>query len=210
MTREEIRTRALRALNDDPVSPVFWSSAEANQLLEEAQEVLAEEVEALTRVLYIPQRAGCMFYALEALQARLMTPWRLWTRRRQHRLWPTSLTELDGHYERWLTVTGEPEWWFLLSWDCLGVWPAPQAGGGLMELDCFVWPTPPSNDSDEPETPDPDHDVLVSYIEMEGHVKQWDVSRALELGLEVLASARDARARSGLRAIQERFFTRLS
>ena len=208
MTRDEIRTRALTLLNDDPTAPIFWSLAEANQLLEEAQEVLAEETEALTRVLYVPERAGCMFYSLEALQGRVMTPWRLWTRNRQHRLWPTSMTELDGHYERWLTVTGEPEWWFLLSWDVIGVWPAPTTGGGIMELDCLVWPTKVQDDTDEPETTDPDHDVLVSYIEMEGQVKQWDVARALELGLGFLARATDSQARSGLRAVQERFFTR--
>ena len=208
MTRDEMRTRALTALGEDPTAPVFWSIAEANQLLEEAQEVLAEETEALTRVLYIPARAGCMLYALAALHTRLMTPWRLWTRNRQHRLWPNSMTELDGHYERWLTVTGEPEWWFLLSWDCIGVWPPPTTGGGIMELDCLVWPTPMQDDADEPETPDPDHDVLVAYVEQEGQVKQWDVARALELGLGVLARAKDSQARSGLRAIQERFFTR--
>lgn len=208
MTRDEIRTRALRALNDSLTDPAFWSLAEMDQLLQEAQEVLAEEVEALTRTLYLPERPGAMFYHLKGMGAQIMTPWRLWTRNRQHRLWPISMRELDGHYERWLTVTGEPEWWFLLSWDVIGLWPAPTAGGGIFELDCFIWPDALLDDTDEPEFPDPDHDWLVQYMEMEGQAKQWDTARVLEIAVPLLARAKDAQARSGVRAVQERFFGR--
>lgn len=208
MTREELRRRAFLALNDSPEDPVFWGVHEMNQLIQESQEVLAEEVEAITRVLSIPVRSGVMFYHLQSLGAQVMTPWRLWMHQRQHRLWPISITELDGHYERWLTVTGAPEWWFLLSWDCIGVWPAPAIGGGIFELDCFVWPDPVPQDDYEPEYPDTDHDALLDYLVMEGQVKQWDVARALELAGKFYGKSRDGQARNGIRAVQERFFGR--
>lgn len=208
MTREELRTRALTALNDSTTAPVFWNLNEVNQLLNEAQEVLAEEVEALTRTVYIPERPGVMFYSLRGVGVGLMTPWRLWTRNRQHRLWPISMTEMDGHYERWLTVTGQPEWWGVLSWDTIFVWPAPTTGGGVFELDCFIWPEPLADDASEPETPDPDHDWLLDYVLMEGQVKQWDVALALGIGQPLFQRAKDSQARAGLRAVQERFFGR--
>lgn len=206
MTRDDLRRRAQTALNDP--DHIFWSAEELNQLIQEAQEVLAEEVEALTRVLYIPERLGAMFYHLQALPGQVMTPWRLWTRNRQHRLWPLSMLELDSHYERWLTVTGDPEWWFLLSWDCIGVWPPPTTGGGVFELDAFVWPTPLPDDWSEPELADPDHDILLDYVLMEGQVKQWDIARALEIGLPLFQRAKDSQARNSLRAVQSRFFSR--
>lgn len=208
MTREELRTRALTALNDSTTAPVFWDLNELNQLLNEAQEVLAEEVEALTRTVYIPERPGVMFYSLRGVGVECMTPWRLWTRNRQHRLWPISMTEMDGHYERWLTVTGQPEWWGLLSWDTIFVWPAPTTGGGVFELDCFIWPEAFADDTSEPETADPDHDWLLDYVLMEGQVKQWDAARALDIGQTLFQRAKDSQARAGLRAVQERFFGR--
>lgn len=208
MNREQIRTRALNALNDSETEPTFWELEEMNQLLQEGQEVLCEEVEALTRTVYIPERPGTMFYHLNGLGLDIMAPWRIWTRNRQHRLWPLSMTELDSHYERWLTVTGSPEWWFLVSWDCIGVWPASTAGGGLFEVDCYVWPEPLQADSEEPAFHDPDHDFLVRFMEMEGQLKQWDTARALEIGIELFSRAKDSKARSNLRAMQQRFFGR--
>jgi hypothetical protein len=208
MTRSELRSRALTLLNDAPDEPIFWSPDELHHLITEAQETLAEEVEALTRSLFVPVRAGWQFYPLAGIGRQIMTPWRLWTRNRQHRLWPISMRELEGHYERWLTVTGEPEWWFLVSWDLIGLWPTPTTGGGLLEVDCFVWPDALQDDQDEPEFPDPDHDVLVDLVTMEGQIKEWDVARALEIGVPLLQRAKDSQARSGLRLVQERFFGR--
>jgi hypothetical protein len=118
------------------------------------------------------------------------------------------MTELDRHYERWLTVSGEPEWWFALSWDTIGIWPIPTTGGGVFELDCFVWPDPLLDDEDMPEFPDPDHDWLVSHVEMDGQAKQWDVERALEVGIDLYKRGKDSQARSGLRTVQERYFGR--
>jgi hypothetical protein len=210
MTREEIRTRVLTALNDSSTDPAFWSLEEMNHLLDEAQEVLSEEVEAFSRTLYVPLRPGVGLYTLLGVDplGRVQTPWRLWSRNRQHRLWSLSLPELDGHYERWQTVAGDPEWWYPFSWDCFGVWPVPAATGGILEVDCFVWPDPLQEDTDEPECPDPDHDVLVSHMEIEGQVKQWDVARALELMLPLMGRWKDSQARSGLKQVQERYFAR--
>ncbi len=208
MTREEIRSRALHALNDSATAPQFWELDEMNQVLQDGMEVLAEETEALTKTVYVPLRDGTMFYALRGLDLPLMTPWRLWTRNRSHRLWSTSIRELDSHYERWLTVTGEPEWWFLVSWDCIGVWPAPVAGGGLVEVDALVWPDRLLDDTDEPEFPDSDHDFLVRYLEMEGQVKQWETARAIDISLDLFRKAKDSQARNGLRVVQQRFFGR--
>lgn len=208
MTRDEIRSRVLTALNDDSTDPVFWSLDEMNALLDEAQEVLAEEVEASTRTLFVPLRPGVALYTLGSLGSQLQTPWRLWSRQRQHRLWSLSIPELDAHYERWQTVQGDPEWWYPFSWDVFGVWPVPSAGGGILEVDCYVWPDPVPDDSAEPEAPDPDHDVLVQYMIADGQIKQWDVARALEIFVPLAARWKDAQARVSLRQVQERFFER--
>lgn len=208
MNRQEICSRVLVALNDSPTVPLAWSLDEIRQSLQEAQEVLSEEVDAVTRTFFIPLEAGVMLYSLVGLDRAVQTIWRIWTRTRTHRLWSTSMPELDGHYERWQTVTGEPEWWFTFSWDVFGVWPVPTSGGGVLEVECFCWPAPILDDGDEPETNDPDHDVLVEYMLAQGQLKQWDVARALEILTPLSARYKDSQARAGLRQVQERFFQR--
>lgn len=208
MNRAELRRRALNLLNDDTAAPAFWSLDEMNQLLQEAQEVYAEEVEALTQTVHIPIKPGKMFYSLRGLGIDCMTPLRLWTRQRQHRLWPISQSEMCAHYERWLTVQGDPEWWGLHSWDEIFVWPAPASSGGTFELDCAIWPPAILDDHDEPDFPDSDQNALVTYVELTGRVKQWDVETALKLAESWYAKSKDGQARAGVRAIQARFFAR--
>ena len=118
------------------------------------------------------------------------------------------MPELDGHYERWQTVQGDPEWWFTFSWDVFGVWPVPASGGGVLEVDCFCWPDALLDDGDEPESNDPDHDILVEHMIAQGQLKQWDVARALEILQTLSARYKDSQARAGLRQVQERFFQR--
>jgi len=208
VNRAELRRRFLRRVNDDTVRPEFWSIDEANQMLQDAQEMYSEEVEELTQTVYLPIRTGKMFYSLRGLGIACMTPLRLWSQQRQHRLWPISQTELCGHYERWLTVTGQPEWWGLHSWDTIFVWPAPTSGGGVFELDCAVWPTPLQDEHDEPFFSDGHHDAFVAHAEMMGRVKQWDVEAALKLAETWYGKAKDGQARAGVKAIQSRYFGR--
>jgi len=208
MTLDEMRRRALNLLDDDTSAPVFWSLDEIAQMLQDAQETYAEEVEALTQTVYIPLTAGKNLYQLSGLGIACMTPLRLWSQQRSHRLWPISQSELTGHYDRWLTVQGEPEWWGLHSWDTLFIWPAPASGGGVLELDCAVWPEPLEDVSDVPLYPDPDHDAFVRHAVMQGRAKQWQIEQALEMSKDWMAKAKDGQARSGLQTVQERFFVR--
>lgn len=203
-----MRRRALNLLDDDTSAPIFWSLDEIDQLIQEAQEVYAEEVEALVQTAYLPIRPGKNLYQLRGLGLRCMTPLRLWTQQRQHKLWAISQQEMVGHYERWLTVQGEPEWWGLHSWDSIFVWPAPASGGGVLEIDCAAWPEPLQDDADEPLSPDPDHEALVSHTIIDGRIKQWQVKEALDRAKQWYALAKDGQVRSGIATIEARYFGR--
>ena len=205
MTRGEIRTQILRALTDDPEQPVYWSTDEVNQDIQEAMEVLAEEAPSLKRTFHVARRPGAFLYELEGIGTNILTPYRLWLPDLKRRLEAWNLTDLDRAQDRWMRTTGDPWVWCPVDWRQLIIWPIPAAPGGTIEINCFVWPDELIDDEDEPEFHWSDHHNLVTYGEMEGYLKQWDVRRALDLLVTFSGQWRDARARAGVKQMQAQF-----
>ena len=193
MTRAELRRRVLQALNDDTTSPVFWSTAEIDTLLDEGQEVLAEQTPAFTRTFTVPLRNGTALYRLGGVGERIMTPTRLWLPGEHRRLEAVTLSDLDARHEEWLTVTGTPWCWAPVDWETFTIWPAPATGGGILDVTCYVWPVPLQSDADRPELPEADQEALVLYAEADGHAKQWDVARGTDVYKAFLARAVQSR-----------------
>lgn len=208
MTRSELRQRILRALNDDPTAPVFWALAEIDTYIDEGMEVLAELAPALKRTFTVPRREGQMLYSLAGVGANVQTPYRIWLPDLHRRLEPWSLTDLDGHYEQWMTVQGDPWYWAPVDWQQFVLWPIPATGGGWLEVSCAVWPDALEADSDIPEFVPADHAALVVYAEMLGQLKQYNGMRAAELAQRFLTTWGRARDRSSveqlLGAMQQR------
>lgn len=207
MKRSDIRNRILDGLNESTTSPVFWSTAQIDEVIEEAQEVLAEELEALKRTALVPLQAGISFYFTRGVAPDLMVPYRIWLHSTNRRLLATTMLNLDEANKTWITVNGDPWWWFPVSWDCFGIYPVPAAAGDILRVDYFAWPAKLLDDDDAPEFAESDINSMVFYGIYDGQMKQWDTQNA-EVTFKLFANElKKAKANSGLKSLaSERFF----
>ena len=210
MNRGALRARILETLNENPDEPVFWSEDEINALIDEGAEVICEESRAIKRSVLIPLRPGTAYYSLRGLGVNVMAPWRIWLQSQERRLEVISMSELDKEHPTWPTVTGDPWYWFPVSWDLFGVYPAPTTGGGVLRVDCYAWPKALQDDDEEPELLAADHDALTLYAVADGSAKRWDVATMLSAWSLFMKAAGSSTSRSGVGPAQSRSFQRVS
>ena len=180
MNRGEIRDRILGGLNDDADSPVFWSTSEINGVIDEAQEIICEEMEAVKRTHFLPMRDGHLYYFTQAIP-NCMAPYRLYTTHNMRRLTATTVSQLDARNELWARVSGDPEVWAPIGWDCFCTYPHVATGGGSIRVDFLAWPRTLLDDDDAPEIPISSHDDLILYGVYDGLMKQWDSQKAAQM-----------------------------
>ncbi len=205
MTREELRTRILTHLFDDPLNPVFWTTAEIDAFITEAQEISAEEVRAVRRTVFLPKRDGTQIYDLRTVADDCMAPYRVWDHSANQRLTPVTMKQLDADRYRWLSTTGsQPFYWWPVSYGRFGIHPATATGGGLLRVDYLSWSTPLLDDGDSPEGSESNHDAFVVYGEYLGLVQQYEVARATERFIQFTKDWRDDRARNEVKRLQTR------
>jgi hypothetical protein len=208
MIRSQIRDRILSALNESTSSPVHWSTAQIDAVIDEASEVLAEEAKAIRRTAFVARRPGSTYYFTRGIAPDLMAAYRVWLPDVSKRLTAVTIGQLDAQNELWPTVTGDPEYWFPISWDCFGVYPHPAAGGGVLRVDYLAWPRTLLDDSDEPEFREADQDSLVIYGIYDGLMKKWDFPRAMALFARFIEQWHTGQARNGVRESQARTYQR--
>lgn len=197
MTRAEIQARILSGLNESTTAPAFVSTTEVADLIDEAAEVLAEELGAVRRTVFVEQRPGAMYYSLHGLGQRIIAPYRIWDHAREYRLPAVTYDDLDKRMRNWPTATGQPACWFPVSWDIFGLWPRASAGGGLLQIDCTAWPRVLMDDNDEPEMLASDLDALTAYGIYGGALKRWDSDSAALAWKEFAVRFGEGRGRAG-------------
>lgn len=180
MTREKIRDRILEGLNESASSPIFWSTTEIDEVIQEGQEILAEELAIIKRSALVPLREGATYYYTQSIASDIMVPYRLFLAHTDKRLDVVTMDQLDDRHKTWITITGDPYHWFPVSWDIFGIFPHPSTAGGLMRLDYIAWPKEIAHDDESLEFHEPEQDALVIYGIYDGLLKQWDVERALK------------------------------
>ena len=203
MIRADLRTRLLDAVND--AGAVFTTATQANALLNEALEVLAEEVDAVKRTAYLPLQPGTTYYHLAAIAPDVMAPWRVWLMGDHRRLRPVTMRELDDRHVLWQQTTGEPYCWFPLSWDWFGIWPKSSAGGNVLRVDYLAWPASLAYDDDAPELLEHDTDALIQYGVYQTAAKRWDEKRAVEEWATFKQMAGITKGRTNVRPGSEAF-----
>jgi hypothetical protein len=181
MNRQEIRDRILQALNESIATPTFFSLAEINDVIDEASEIIAEEVSQLKRTAYIPRRNGTFLYSLESIAPNIMSPYRVWLSEDDTRLQFITMRQLDNYRQQWWEVTSDsPDWWFPAGWNAFGVWPGTATGGGYLRVDYLSWPDPLLDDLEEPEYTEYIHDAFILYGIYDGLLKQWNVPQSAD------------------------------
>src|SRR5262245_27473112 len=201
MTRGELRAQLYRLIDEDADDPQFLTTPQANALLDEASEVLAEETEALKRRVFLARRPGLLLHSLHAWGNRLMSPYRLYVPAWRRRLQAVTTAELDRRARLWWVEQGEPQVFCSLSWDTLLLWPAAHAGGEIIEVVVLVWPEPLMDDGDTPECPEADHDGLILWGFYETVLKRWEWDRAQVVLAQFMQALNQRRARGGSRLI---------
>lgn len=208
MTRSDVQTRILDALNDSAASPVFWSSTQIQQVIQDGMEMLSEEAEAILRTAVTVLRPGVTYYSTRGIATDMLAPLRLWMPNQNRRLVSVTLGQLDAYHERWPTVTGTPEYWFPMGWDWFGLWPSVSDGGGILRVDYLAWPRELMDDQDSPEFPEADHDGFVLYGVYEGLLKRWDLPQATVIFSQFLSHFGLSKDRSGLGRLQAKAWQR--
>jgi hypothetical protein len=208
MTRLELQQRTLRALHDSPTAPTYWAATEIQAYLQEALEVLAEDVAFVKRTFTIPRRPGVVVYQTAGISPTIIAPYRVWLPDYQRRLDSRTLVELDGRYERWLENVGIPECWVSLSWDQFLIWLHPTTQDGTLELNCYCWPDSMDADSDVPELPPTSHEALALYAEGLGRLKQWQGQETVERWDAFFKRYGHVRSQAGINRVQSRFWGR--
>ncbi len=199
MNRSDIRTRILDGLNDSPTNPRFWSFAQINSVIDEAQEILAEEAGAIMRTAMFSLRPGKQYYYTQGIASDVMVPYRFWLTNLNRRLVVINTVELDFTNRRWSDVTSTyPEYWFPISWNLFGIYPKMASGSELVRMDYIAWPRSLMDDGDEPEFRGVDQDAMVLYGIYDGLLKRWDVNSANMILAKVVEASVDASARSGI------------
>lgn len=206
MNRSQMRIRILESLNDSITSPVFYSTTEIDDLIDEAGEVLAEEAQAIKRSTHVPLRAGTQYYYTTGLAPDIIAPYRIWIEGINRRLQAVSFSELDQRNERWTDPNDYPWAWCPISWNLFCIYPHPANAGGIMRVDYIAWPRTLLDDGDESEFPESDQRTMILYGVYEGLLKMFDLQQALTVFSQFVGKVIDAQARAGIRTMDAREF----
>ena len=152
-----------------------------NDVIDEAQEIVCEELEAIKRTAFVPLRPGPVYFFTQGIAPNVMAPYRLFTPHNNRRLTATMISELDRRNELWIRVTGAPEVWAPVGWDTFVLYPHPAEGGNVLEVNYLAWPDALLDDADEPEIPESTHNTLLLYGVYDGLMKQWDSQRGAQM-----------------------------
>ena len=201
-----MKRRILNGINDTPDAPVFFTDDQLNALIDEALEFVVAETRAIDRSTFLPLRANHTFYSLRGLASDIMLPYRIWNYGNTRKLHVTSMEELDQFQQRWQLTQADPQAWFSVSWDIIGVYPKPASTGGVLRIDYYAWP--PHLDDDASESEITPHDAIINYCIYMGMLKQWDADRAAEVFKELAGNEAFDKAKSQILRVGNRAMSR--
>jgi hypothetical protein len=161
MTKAEMRDEVHRMLND--TSGTLIPADEVDDLLQEAQELMAEHGAPVIRRSGVPLQSYRTFYRLSEFAPDAIQPVRLYSTRLLAPLEPISMEELDVRAVNWIATVGPPTAWFPRGWDQFGIYPKPSGDEGLLWIDYLAWPQVMLVEWSVSEFDEEDHETLVAY-----------------------------------------------
>lgn len=203
MNRGELRDRIHFSLNEDLTDPIFFTVAQVNEVIQEAMEIITEEITDLRKEAFITMEPGRFLYTLGEVAPDVMTIFRVWSENDEDKLDVVTMRELDNSRERWMEVTSDrPDWWFPVSHDCFGIYPGPSAGGGILRVDYIAWPETLEDDFDSPILRETDQDLVIMYGQYDGLIRQWETDRGFDIFSTFSAAFRDQKFKNEVRRFQ--------
>ena len=209
MNREQLRQRILFLLNEDITDPVFITTTQVNAMIQEALEIITEEVSDLKKTAFFGLEQGRFLYTLGEIAPDVMAVERIWSHADETRLKAITMRELDNAREQWMEVkSSRPDWWFPVSHDAWGIHPGPNAGGDLLRIDYIAWAEELQNDTDTPILNESEEDLVVLYGQYDGLIRQWEVERGIDIFTIFVQSFRDQTFKRETRRFQHVQFNR--
>jgi len=211
MIRSEVRRRALYMLDEDPTNPVYFTVAEINDLIDEAMEVLSEEVRYQKKTGYVPLRTGCQLYHTLSIDPLCLSPTRVYLMDYEEPLRYTTVLNLSLHENRWMEHTAErPHHWFSLDHQTFGIYPrVTESSGEVLRVDYYTWANPAPSDNAVLPYDDAMLDAVVQYVVYSGLMKRWDIARASDVFADFGSFFQDATFRKEVRRYNYALLQRL-
>jgi hypothetical protein len=180
MRRDELRRRIYRMIDDDPDSPASITEADVNELIDEALEVVSEEVRYRSKTAYVPLFPGAQFYHLHAIDPLCYSPVRFWLMDREWPLRFTTIGELNREENNWLDFSSDrPHSWFPVDHLTFGIYPrVTESSGEVLRIDYYAWDEGVANDSAILPYDNATLDAVVGYVAYSVHMRRYDMMQA--------------------------------
>jgi len=155
--------RVLRRVGEDPYAPVYYTSTEALDALNEGHRFFCLLTWCLETTGTLNLTAGTSFYHLLSSFSDLLAVVRVRVANTGARVAPGRIEDFDAFNSVWQTVPGDPTNYQALGLDLLAVTPRPAADGRSLEVTYVRTPTRFAGPSSTPEIPEEYHPSLVDY-----------------------------------------------
>lgn len=164
MNFQEMQTEVFRRLDEDSVSPAFWSLVDVKQAINEGYDDLSELTEWRETSSSL-SLANSNYYDLSTLVSDVvLTLYSVRNAQTSKFLDQGTVKQLDTWYRRWEAVIGgEPERYWIRGLYWLGMFPNKGAASGTVTLYYTALPAALSANADTPGFPQEFHLALVDY-----------------------------------------------
>lgn len=155
MTTAELKARVLKGVNEDAISPVYYTGSEVVTALNDA-------LETFTLLTLCLEAIGSL--TVTSTWTQVMTTFPLWLaplriRRAGGKLRPATLADLDARDRDWQAATGDPDRYAFLGFELLAVHPTPTSEA--LTVTYAKCPVRLAGDADVPEIRAEWHEALV-------------------------------------------------
>ena len=179
----KIERQVLRVIGEDPTAPdVFIDTDEG---LKEIRLSINDAIQELnlvnggySRTFHIPLVANASFYRLVFNDGYMGWVQNAWNVGQKRRLSQTDQRALRKSDHRWFNHTGEPEAYFPVGVDVLGLFPKPSASGGVVSVDAIMIPGQYTNDKQKIRLMNTFTWAVVNYAASEFWASRGDHSQA--------------------------------
>lgn len=148
-----IETHVLEMIGEDPNSPdVFVDSDEGMKPIRDSINDAIEEIAVITgnykETYHLPLKAYRNFYLLAFRKGFLAWITDVWLIGVGRRLEQTDIIRLNAYNRRWLKNAGSPEAYWPIGLNHIGIYPAPAADDGILEITAVMVPERYTADTD--------------------------------------------------------------
>lgn len=180
-----LEKHTLRLIGEDISSPDVFADTDAGiaqirDSINDAVQELCMVTGAYHKAYLLPLYADRQIYRMgwEADHFGWVTE--AWDRDRKQRLSQTNVLSLTEYDPWWMQRTGNPEQYFQIGDDLIGVYFKPSANGIVLELDCACIPKPYTSDTDPVKLRETFERAAVYMAVSEFYASRGDARRATE------------------------------